>query len=177
MRFYAHPELGSILGRTVDAAGERALVEFAQRNGYDIRALDRAAVAWTPHGVVYVGAGSFDSVRVASLLWDRLLEPRRQGHDPQGSLRAEGTLGRSTVSLLIAPACGIAAFAEGDDTRAVDRILTAGPTDPDGPELLAWRARQIPGDASGRSRTRPCWARFARSTSASQPKPQAFHCT
>lgn len=130
---FAHPRLGPALGRTVDLAGERALIDRAARVGYDLRTVERALFAETPRGELAVGLGSFDASRIVSLLWDRLLPPRRRGDGDRGVTRVEGMLGHTAIALAVDAACGAAAWTEGE-TRLVDRVLAppagSSPADP-----------------------------------------------
>ncbi len=141
--------LGEIVERSLDGASETALIRRAERDGFDVRTIERAVVAWTPRGVSYFAAGSFDAARVSDHLWERLLLPRQRRHE--GPLdRMEGTLGRHTVALLLDGACRTAAYVEGRDTRAADRILVPNAQhDPD--ELLVWRATQVPEGIAGQT--------------------------
>jgi hypothetical protein len=140
---YDHPQLGPIVTRTFDAASERALLRRAERTGYDVRTLDRAAIAWTPEGVLYLGAGPLDGVRIGARLWERLLSPRRRTADRASNERMEGTLGYTFVAALVRSSCGVAAYAEGRATSVVDRIMAPREgRDPD--ELLVWHTRRVP---------------------------------
>lgn len=140
---FEHPRLGAILDRAVDSAGERALIHRAGRTGYDVRTLDRVVIGWTDRGTVYLGAGSLDGRHIVSRLWDRLLSPRRRVRDRAGNERIEGVLGDTFVSALLRPACGVAAYAEGEASAAVDRIMVAqSGRDPEA--LVVWHTRRVP---------------------------------
>lgn len=140
-----HPQLGPLLARTLDAAGEQALVQRAERTGCDVRTLERAAVAWTPHGTVYLGSGPLDGARIASLLWERLLAPRRRTTDAQHDERVEGMLVRHAVGLGVRSACGLVGFEEHEDARVLDRLWRES-TMRDPSELLVWHTSQVPPD-------------------------------
>jgi hypothetical protein len=158
---YDHPRLGPLVARTFDDAGERALIRRAERTGYDVRTLDRAAIAWTPRGAVYLAAGPLDGHHIAELLWDQLLPPRQRGTDRGGNQRLEGTLARAFVALLVAPACGVAAFAEGEgETAAVDRVFARRADVRDPGALLVWHTAQVPTEFD--RATRSALARFVR---------------
>jgi hypothetical protein len=141
---YNHQRLGPLVARTFDAASERALIERSLRTGYDVRTLDRAAIAWTGSGTVYLASGALDTARVTATLWQRLLSPRRRARDEATSAeRVEGALAHDPVALLVVPLCGAAAYAEGRDVRLVDRI--AQPNDDRDPDdLLVWHSSQVP---------------------------------
>ena len=143
---FSHSRLGPILARSNDAAGEQALLERAERTGYDVRTLERAAIAWTPRGAVYVAHGPLDGARIAERLWERLISPRERNQDVAMNVQMEGMLGSTFVAALVAPACGLAAYAEGTAVRrSVERVTQANEAvDPD--DLLVWRTVNIPSE-------------------------------
>lgn len=126
---FAHPRLGAALSRSVDHLGERALIDRAARTGYDVRAVEQGLWAATPAGELALGLGSFDGAHILTLLWDRLLPPRREAHGARGVARVEGRLGRAEVTAAVDSRCGVAAWAEGDP-RLVDPALAAPTGDP-----------------------------------------------
>lgn len=146
---FSDPRLGELVARSLDEAGETAFIRRAERDGFDVRTIERAVVVWTPRAVSYFAAGAFDAARVGDRLWERLLLPRQRRHD--GPIeRMEGLLGRSTVALLLDGGCRTAAYLEGTDTRTIDRLLVPNALrDPDA--LLVWRARQVPEALAGQT--------------------------
>jgi len=141
-----HPRLGPLLARTFDDAAERALIRRAERTGYDVRALERAAIAWMPRGTVYVSLGPLDVTQVSERLWNRMLSPRRRASLGPAVARTEGVIGSSVTSLLVRSDCRMAAYAETVPTL-VDRILSPRSAE-DPSALLVWETRQIPADAA-----------------------------
>lgn len=131
---FAHRRLGSALIHSVDHLAERALIERAERLGYDVRAVDEALYAETEGGELAVGMGSFDGERILRQLWERLLPPRRRVDGRRGVARVEGRLGRAEVSAAVDSACGVAAWSEGD-ARLIDRALAGSAARARGPEV------------------------------------------
>jgi hypothetical protein len=143
-RIFEHRAMAVTLAAFFDQASERALLLRAERYGYDARTLDRAAIAWTPRGsTLYVAHGPLDGARIARRLWDRLVRARARTADPARNERLEGELVSGPVSLLVRPACGVAAYVEGPEGRLVDRVMAdvtpdrEGLSDPD--PAIWWR--------------------------------------
>ncbi|MEZ4407876.1 MAG: hypothetical protein R3A52_15590 [Polyangiales bacterium] len=144
---FEHPRLGPLASRSFDDRGELALLGRADRVGFDLRTVDRALLAWKGEDFVAIGMSPFDTRRVADLLWERLLPPRRRADPGRGLSRVEGSLGGRPVAAAFDASCGLAAFAEGDPSD-VDRVLSTGSRDARAPgdptALLRWRARGVP---------------------------------
>lgn len=142
---FEHPRLGRALGHALADDGERALMRRSQRLGYDIRTVDRAMIAWTPHGWMALGLGSFDGAQIIERLWDRMLTPRRRGAIGPRALRAEGMIAEVPVAVAIEQACGVAAYAE-IDTRRCDRAIATPSTalGEDPSVWLEWHTHDVP---------------------------------
>lgn len=143
-RIFGHPRMAALVRAYVDDAGERAMMLRAERYGYDARALDRAAIAWTVRGsTLYVGAGAFDGRAIAERLYDRLIGPRQRTSDPTRDVRVTGELGAGPVALLVRPACGVVAYVEGREGALVDRVrsraATVGASASDPEPAVWWR--------------------------------------
>ncbi len=138
---FGHPRMAALVGSFVDGASERAMLQRAERYGYDARGLDRAALAWTVRGsTLYVGAGAFDPTVLSARLYDRLVGPRQRLRDRARNERVTGELGSGPVALLVRPACGIAAYVEGREGALVDRVMrreSAAVADPE--SAVFWR--------------------------------------
>ncbi|MBL8601518.1 MAG: hypothetical protein JNK72_06305 [Myxococcales bacterium] len=144
---FAHPRLGRIVAQTFDDAAEDALFTRARVTGVDVRLLERALWAETAGQTLWLGAGALDGRRIAELMWERLLPPRRRDDLGPSALRFEGSLAGRAVGLAIQGQCGLAAWAEGAP-RSVDAVLPTALHDderaPDPEVLLRWRVRGLP---------------------------------
>jgi K+-sensing histidine kinase KdpD len=65
---FEHPRLGRLLARAFDDAGDQALFDRARRVGYDLRTVDRAAIAWSARTTWSAGVGAFDTRRIEAML-------------------------------------------------------------------------------------------------------------
>lgn len=148
----AHPRLGRALGRAFDDAGDQALFERARRVGYDVRTVERALVAWRGPTTVAVGLGAFDTRRIDTLLWDRMLPPRERA-EGDGVLRAWGVVGATPTALAIWNTCSLVSWAEGPalaPLRAIEQTLRArGGVDDDA--LATWRGETVPAELRDRT--------------------------
>ncbi|MFO0560156.1 MAG: hypothetical protein U0269_19225 [Polyangiales bacterium] len=138
---FEHPRMGALVGAFFDDASERAMLLRAERYGYDARSLDRAAIAWTARGsTLYVGRGTFDSSVLTARLYDRLIGQRTRQRDRARNERVTGELATTPVSLLVRPACGIAAYVEGREGALVDRVMRRDlPAAADPESAVYWR--------------------------------------
>jgi hypothetical protein len=138
---FDHPRMSALVAAFFDDASERAMLLRAERYGYDARSLDRAAIAWTARGsTLYVGRGAFDSSVVTGRLYDRLIGQRTRQRDRARNERVTGELATTPVSLLVRPACGIAAYVEGREGALVDRVMRRDlPTTADPESAVYWR--------------------------------------
>ena len=139
---FSDPQVGPILTHSFDDASEAALVRRAVRDGFDVRTLDRAVIAWSPRSTAYYVAGPLDAARVSDHLWERLLLPRHRTREDSFE-RVEGTIGHHLVGLLLDGTCATAAYVEGPDTRLLDRLILAN-TQRDPDALVSWHAQQLP---------------------------------
>ncbi len=148
------PQAGPLLAGLLRDTGERALLDDTERNGVDLRTVERALFVDPGDGALLLAAGAFDAQRIIGLQWDRMLPPRRRSDAGHGAWRIEGMLGGRRVSVAADGACGLYARAEGN-TRAADRVLADGRTRPRGDdpmEPLRWHVNGAPAsvtDAAG----------------------------
>ncbi len=149
---FEHPRLGRILARAFDDAADEALFSRARRVGYDVRTVDRAALAWTPSSTWSAGLGSFDTRRIEQLLWDRLLPPRAR-MDENGVAVTEGALNLTPVSLTVWNACGYVSFAEGPAGSRMNALALHPRADaPDDDDALArWHSALVPAELRARA--------------------------
>lgn len=148
---FTDPQIGPIVARSFDDATETALIRRAERDGFDIRTIDRAVVATSPRSTVYFAAGPLDAARISDRLWERLLLPRHRTREDSFE-RVEGLLGRHLIGLLVDGRCGTAAYVEGRDTRTLDRLIL--PNDQHDPDaLVVWQARHVPDAVAGSADT------------------------
>lgn len=144
---FDHPQLGPLLSQMNRDAGERALLNEAERVGVDLRTIERAVSVDRGGGVtLHVAAGAFDARRVIDLHWERMLPPQRRGDAARGETRIEGMLGGRPVGIATDAACGLIARAE-RDPRLVDRVLDDRRTaagEPDPTEMIRWHVEGAP---------------------------------
>ncbi len=141
---FEHPRLGRALARAFDDAGDQALFDRARRVGYDVRTVDRAVMAWSARTTWSAGVGAFDTRRIETMLWERLLPPRGRV-ERDGVIRVEGALGREPVSLAVWNACAFVAYGEGPTSaRANELALRGREGAADDDTLLRWHGATIP---------------------------------
>ncbi len=142
---FEHPRLGRALARAFDDAGDRALVERARRVGYDVRTVERAAVAWTAATTWSGAVGPLDTRRIEALLWERLLPPRGRV-ERDGVIVVEGALGREPVSLAVWNECAFVTYAEGPSSARANALALRPRDAPgdDGEAVLRWHGRTVP---------------------------------
>jgi hypothetical protein len=155
---FEHQRLGSLLGRAFDDAGEQALFDRARRVGYDVRTVDRALLAWTARSTLSVGVGSFDTRRIESLLWERMLPPRDRSEE-RGVVRLLGVVGDTSSSLAVWDACSMVAYAEGPGhmpLQLTEHVLNTAGTDPhtnSDEDFVHWHADTVPAELGARAPT------------------------
>lgn len=133
-RLFAHPRLPRLLARTLDQASARALVTRAEQFGYEVRTLERVAIAMTArHTTLYVAQGPMDTGRIVQHLYDRLREPRRLHQDAAQRTRVEGRLGPTLSTLVTAPTCRMVAYTEGPEGTLADRLNAPTAASPESP--------------------------------------------
>lgn len=147
---WQHPQLGPAVRQFLGDDGEVSLLRRAERLGYDVRTLERGAVAWTEQGAVYLAAGAFDAPRVSGLFWESLLAGRRRGSEPGRPWvsRVEGPRARTYVALRVDPRCGVAGYVENERPWLLDRAQ-AGNDAADPEPLLVYQARAPFGASPG----------------------------
>jgi len=138
---FDHPRMAALVAAFFDDASERAMLLRAERYGYDVRLLDRAAIAWTVRGsTLYVGQGHLDGSLIGARLYDRLIGQRTRQRDRARNERVTGETATTPVALLVRPACGIAAYVEGREGALVDRVMRRDlPTVADPESVVYWR--------------------------------------